>query len=88
MLECPICLKETNKLIIPAEGKMGCRSCVGGYIKLRRCDLGQTVEVYPNKDGKEGRLTTGKAWEIENRSISRDDGKTVINSKTGKPAQY
>ena len=33
------------------------------------------------------KVTRGKAWEIANRGISRDDGRTVINKITGRPAQ-
>ena len=61
------------------------------FLKSRRkqnCNLGQTVHEYVKKDGSRGRLTAGKDWEIANRTISKDDGKTVINKVTGKPAQY
>jgi len=54
--------------------------------------LGQTVESWTHIDKKTGnevkhKITTGKQFEIVNRELA-DDGKTVINKKTGKPAQY
>lgn len=55
-------------------------------------NLGQTLEKWTHIDKKSGRqirhrITTGKQFEIVNRGLA-DDGKTVINKATGKPAQY
>jgi hypothetical protein len=83
MLECPSCHKEAKVLVIPEGGKLGCNECVVRGPKKYNVHLGQTWA----SDGKT-RLTHGKAWEIGNRVVSPDDGKTLINKKTGKPAQY
>jgi hypothetical protein len=55
-------------------------------------NLGQTLERWTHVDKKTGnsiahKLSAGKAWEIENRRVSQDDGVTVVNRATGKPAQ-
>ncbi len=62
------------------------RSCDEHYDELYRTF--QTVDTYKKSDGSVGKITAGKAWEIENRTISPDDGRSVVNKKTGKPAQY
>ncbi len=54
--------------------------------------LGQTVDSWYKIDKKTGnqtkhKLSAGKSWEIANRVISKDDGVTVVNRATGKPAQ-
>lgn len=61
--------------------------------KRSNVNLGQTIEKWTHVDKKstnqiKHKLSVGKSWEIDNRVISRDDGKTVINRVTGKPAQY
>ena len=83
MLDCPRCGKETLQLVIPIEGKLSCRDCTGPRPTRYNPRLNQT----DISDGTT-RLTNGKKWEIENRVVSRDDNKTVINRVTGKPAQY
>ena len=86
-MECPKCLKEVSKLTIPLEGKLGCVECNGTPKMNFICDLGQTVDKYPRKDGTTGRITRGKDWELSNRRIS-PDGVSVYNKATGKPTQY
>jgi hypothetical protein len=39
------------------------------------------------KNGSWGKMSYGKSWEIDSRGLA-EDGKTVINKVTGKPAQY
>lgn len=60
--------------------------------KRSNTSLGQTVDKWSHVDKKTGRtvdhkISGGKDWEIVNRVISKDDGKTVINRVTGKPSQ-
>lgn len=55
------------------------------------CDLHQK-ETWTHRDKKtdslkKHSLSRGKSWEIEHRTLA-DDGKTVINSATGKPSEY
>lgn len=83
MLDCPRCGAQTNKLIIPEHGKLGCKDCSVAKPRPYNVNLGQTFV----KDHMT-RLTTGKAWEIEQRVVSPDDGKTIINRKTGRETQY
>lgn len=61
--------------------------------KRSNANLGQTLEKWTHVDKKSGKevthkLSVGKSWEIENRRVSQDDGVTVVNRATGKPAQY
>lgn len=92
MFECPSCGCEAKTLVIPQDGKLGCRSCVTMRPKPINVNLGQTVERWNHVDKKgiehKHRLTVGKDWEINNRVVSRDDKMTVINRVTGKEAQY
>lgn len=83
MLDCPRCGKEAKQLLIPKDGKLQCRDCSGPRPTRYNSQLNQ---IYA-QDG-ETKLTNGKAWEIANRAVSKDDGRTVINKSTGKPAQY
>ena len=60
--------------------------------KRSTAGLGQTVERWTHVDKASGKeikhkITVGKQFEIVNRGFA-DDGKTVINKKTGKLAQY
>jgi len=60
--------------------------------KYSNASLGQTMDKWTHVDKKTGRtikhkISGGKDWEIKNRVISKDDGKTPINRVTGKPAQ-
>lgn len=92
MFECPICKQETKTLVIPAEGKLAGRCCASTGPKRFNVNLGNTVDSWTHIDKKTGnevkhKLTTGKDWEIQNRVLSKDDGKTSINRVTGKPAQ-
>ena len=86
MFNCP-CGKQTQQLMICGKakhGRMTCKAC-------EPCEQGSAFNPNLNqtyvRDGNT-RVTTGKAWEIRNRVVSRDDGKTVINKVTGKPTQY
>lgn len=86
LFDCPSCGSQTPKLVIYQEPrKLGCPNCGVPKPIQHNVNLGQTVETYIRNDGSKGRLTTGKAWEINNR-VTRDG--TVVNSKTGKEAQY
>ena len=86
--DCPNCKKPSDKLVIYESPKkfLGCPAC--GIKKATRYNvhLGQVVDVYPRKDGTTGKITYGKNWEINNRGLSPDG--RVINTKTGKDAQY
>jgi hypothetical protein len=86
MFTCPRCKAETTKLVIPLNGKLGCDLCSEKSPSRYNVNLNQTFAKYGDNNSK--RLTTGKAWEIANRVVSKDDGKTIINKVTGKPAQY
>lgn len=91
--ECPSCKAGTNKLIIFNEPKrLGCPNCGSPKSKPINPNLGQTLDRWEHVDKKgivhKHRLSVGKDYEISNRAISRDDGKTVINSKTGRPSDY
>lgn len=93
MLTCPQCDKEVKMLVIPHEGRLGCRDCAGKVPKRYNVNLGQTVEQWTHIDKHttneiKHKLTVGKNWEIDNRIISKDDPKVVINRVTGKPSQY
>lgn len=88
MLDCPSCGAETSKLIGCNElRRVVCTNChynCMGDKKFDNYNLGQTLI----KDKNGTRVTYGKAFEIDNRMVCPDDGKTIINRKTGKPAQY
>lgn len=87
MFDCPSCGSKTSKLIIYNDPKkLGCPSCGTPQSKFHNVNLGQTVDSYTRKDGTKGRITTGKAWEIEHRRLGPDG--RAINSKTGKEPQY
>lgn len=82
MFDCPNCGTKTSKLIGSDELKrVVCPSCHPGNAgtkNARDYELG-----WKDPSG----LTNGRAWEIKNRTISKEDGKTVINKITGRPAQ-
>lgn len=81
-MECSMCKKDVTRLTYGDKCSTGaCRGCYHGS----GIDLSLNGVIWT--DGKT-RLTKGKAWEIDNRTVSRDDGRTVVNRKTGKPAQY
>lgn len=85
--DCPSCGAKASRLIIYNEPKkLGCPSCGVPKTRATNVNLNQTAQYYTKKDGSRGRMTTGKAWEIEHRSLSPEG--QVINSKTGKEAQY
>ena len=93
-MNCSLCGNEANIVVVYSPEEIW--SCDRDYKELAkvylrdnsRARLNKTIESYTRKDGTKGKITSGKAWEIENRRVSRDDGKSVINAKTGKPAQY
>lgn len=78
-------------LYAPIEIKT-CNSCWPvAYLDLKSkkrfvCDLNSSVDTYTRKDGSKGKITKGKAWEIENRKTSPEG--QIVNRKTGKPTQY
>ena len=61
------------------------------YIRNKRfsnANLHLAVDSWENtKTHKRQKVTTGKAWEIAHRTLA-EDGKTVVNSVTGKEAEY
>lgn len=90
--ECPMCKNDVNKLIIPLGGKLGCRECVGESKIPYNVNLGQTLDRWTSVDKKTGkeishRISVGKNWELENRRLSKEDNKTVLNIKTNKETQ-
>ena len=96
---CYRCQGETPRLYASgtknSNGDLLCYDCLGSKPRGQGYDytLNQTLERWEHRSKKTGsivkhKLTKGKDWEIENRRISLDDNKTVINTKTGKPAQY
>lgn len=85
--DCPSCgVKAARLIIFENPRKLGCDSCGTPKRPATNVNLGQTANYYVKKDGSRGRMTVGKAWEIEHRSLSPDG--RVINSKTGKEAQF
>lgn len=82
MFDCPNCGLKSSKLIGSDElKKVVCPVCHPGNLSVKNA---RDYELhYKDSYG----ITKGKAWEIMNRTISKDDGKTVINKVTGKPAQ-
>ena len=87
--ECPSCGANTPKLVIYEHPrKLGCPNCGKPKPQSYSVAIGSVVQTYRKKNGSTGRITHGKAWEIENRTISRDDKMTVINKVTGKETQY
>ena len=59
------------------------------FLKARRkinVNLGQTVDTYSKSDGSIGKITVGKAWEIESRTITPEG--RVVNKHTGRDPQY
>lgn len=57
-------------------------------MKSKNVNLGQSSDRWTGSDGRVRNISVGKEWEINNRVLSKDDGKTMINRVTGKPAQY
>lgn len=82
---CPSCWT-ANKLWSLKNGKFGCSSCHVPKQNFNNVNLGQTVDSYTKRDGTKGRITTGKAWEIDSRTISPEG--VVVNKHTGREAQY
>ena len=87
MFTCPSCNSETRRLI-GYENKVGCDFCGVPKKRQANCNIGQTVDRYTSRDGTPGRITVGKAWEQDQRRISKDDNFTVINRVTQKETQY
>lgn len=81
MLDCPNCKLETSKLIGCLKlNKVVCPNC------HENCQ-GRSNFNYQLHQKEQG-VSKGKAWEIDNRIVSKDDNKTIVNRVTGKPAQY
>jgi hypothetical protein len=74
------CNEWTLKLITSGN-KTYCPLCRGANPTMTGINLHDDVGDGTTK------VTRGKAWEISNRVISKDDGRTVINKITGRPAQ-
>lgn len=91
MFICPSCGVEATRLIIFNEPKkLGCASCGVPSKPFSNVNLHQAEKwTHVDKQGneKKHKLTQGKSWEIENRTLA-EDGKTVVNKKTNQPAQY
>lgn len=99
---CYKCKQPTNRLIAPpgeygkhnkAEGAKDSGvlygPCCYAQRKYSNANLHSVVDKYQDtKTGKVKRITYGKAWEIENRTISKDDPTKTINRVTGREAQY
>ncbi len=85
--DCPNCNSKVLKLFI-ADGtkKLSCSSCAAPQQKSYNVNLGQTVATFTAADGTKGKLTVGKSWEIEHRRMTPEG--VVINTRTGRPAQY
>ena len=80
---CRSCKAETNKLIYPTGfDDCVCPSC---YVPRNVSNINLHM---PMPGSQRKGLTVGKAWEIDQRVISKDDGKTVLNRRTGKETQY
>lgn len=79
LLDCPRCGPNVAKRLIGNKDGIFCDRC---YQDDRTGKFNYTLHQ------KTLGVSNGKAWEIDNRIVSKDDGKTVINRVTGKPAQY
>lgn len=94
---------QAEGLVVVLYAPVEVRSCDGHWPALYKhyltgkkrsnANLGQTLEKWTHVDKKSGKeithkLSVGKSWEIENRRVSQDDGVTVVNRATGKPAEY
>ncbi len=90
----PDCADEANIVICYSPQYVG--SCDHHYDELykkflkqrrnRNVNLHQLVDRWVKPDGSIGKITTGKASEIENRTITPEG--EVINKQSKKPAQY
>lgn len=74
------CQEQTNKLIYSGK-KIYCPQC------FTYRSLTGGINLHQNVGDRETQITRGKMWEIDNRGVSRDDGRTVINRITGREAQ-
>lgn len=85
MFDCPRCNKETKRLTICEMVKrIVCDAC---HPEHGGSKFNWQLHDVLHRDGRT-KVTRGKAWEIDQRIKSPDDGRTIINRKTGKPAQY
>lgn len=85
MFICRKCGKETNRL--KADYKLQDAVCPDCFTGEDCVQYGLNLHDSLINDGKT-RLTKGKASEIDCRRLSKDDGVTVINYKTGRETQY
>lgn len=85
---CPTCKAETNKLIYPRDVENTvCPNCYECR-NMSNPNLHQTADSWVDAKGIKHRMTTGKQWEIDNRTLSKDGDMRVINRWTGKNAEY
>lgn len=82
MLDCPNCKSTSARKLIGNDKGLYCNECFESFR-----DNTKKAKDY-ELSWKVGTVTKGKAWEIDNRMVSKDDKRTVINRITGKPAQY
>lgn len=86
MFKCPNCKTDCKRLIantfITNSGELKCENC---YESKSERTLGLQDTLCQQNGIK---ISKGKAWEIRNRTKSKDDGRTVINKITGKPTQF
>jgi hypothetical protein len=85
MFICRNCGKETPRL--KADYKLQDAVCPDCFTGNDSVQYGLNLHDPLIDDGKT-RLTKGKAREIDQRTLSKDDGFTVINRVTGKETQY
>ena len=78
--DCPSCGSAKARRLIAGDKALQCNECYEAK-RDRNTHIGE-------KGGDWGKMSYGKAWEIDQRIASPDDGKTIINRKTGKPTQY
>lgn len=84
---CRTCKAPTNKVIY-AVGlpETVCPSCYQMNPR-HNVNLHQTADAWVGPNGKKHRMSVGKQSEIDHRRLAEDNW-TVINSESGKEAQY
>ena len=88
--ECPTCKSRTTRLIAsPDVDGIHCPNCYKnpGYADPTKTAKHWSLHDTVLQDKNGTKITAGKSWEIDHRTVDRESGKT-INSVTGKPAQY
>lgn len=89
-LNCENCGLEWTRLIACEHTKrLMCNHCHADHSSSKvNHKLNQSADKWEDAKGRIHRMSKGKEWEINNRVLSPDDSKTVINRVTGRESQY